>query len=73
MKWCHLVGQRFGRLTVLEKTNERLGERKHHVVWKCQCDCGNIAYVTTSNLNHGNTKSCGCLRREVVSERRRKK
>ena len=28
----NLVGQRFGRLTVLEKTNQR----KHgYIVWKC--------------------------------------
>lgn len=49
--------QRYGRLTVLEKTDQRLGGR---VVWKCLCDCGNVAYVTASRLKNGTTKSCGC-------------
>lgn len=51
------AGQRYGRLTVLEKTDQRLCER---VVWKCRCDCGNVAYVTASRLKSGTTKSCGC-------------
>lgn len=53
-----LSGQRFGRLTAIEKeyTNSH-GE----VVWKCQCDCGNIAHVTAHYLVSGHTKSCGCL------------
>lgn len=51
------AGQRYGRLTVLEKTDQRLGGR---VVWKCLCDCGNLAYVTASRLKNGATKSCGC-------------
>lgn len=49
-------GQRFGYLTVLEW----LGHGK----WKCQCDCGNIIQVKTSNLTTGNTKSCGCYQKE---------
>ena len=37
-------------------------ERRHgSIVWKCQCDCGNIHYVTTELLLGGNVKSCGCL------------
>lgn len=51
------AGQRYGRLTVLEKTDRRLGGR---VVWKCRCNCGNVAYVTASRLKSGATKSCGC-------------
>ena len=67
------AGKRFCRLTVLERTNERLGKKKNHVVWICKCDCGEISYVTASNLLCGTTRSCGCLRREIVSEMRKKK
>lgn len=32
-----LLNQRFGRLVVIEKTDQRQDGR---VVWKCKCDCG---------------------------------
>jgi hypothetical protein len=42
-----LQGQRFGKLVVLEITDQR---NNGAVVWKCKCDCGNIAYVSSKNL-----------------------
>lgn len=57
----NLSGQQFGRLTALEPTAKRQGGS---VVWKCQCDCGDIAYVSASSLKSGNTKSCGCSWKE---------
>ena len=57
-----LLGQRFGRLTVIEKTNQRDGRA---VQWKCKCDCGNIVIVTGSSLTRGNTQSCGCYNRDM--------
>lgn len=56
-----LVGQRFGRLTVLERTNLR---RRKKVLWRCLCDCGKETLVITNHLTNGNTKSCGCLHLE---------
>ena len=54
----NITNQRFGKLVALNPTDER----KHgSIVWKCQCDCGNIHYVNTENLLNGNTQSCGCL------------
>ena len=53
-----LTNQRFGKLVALEPTSKRL---KTSVVWKCQCDCGNICYKASSYLINGDTKSCGCL------------
>ena len=52
-----LTNQQFGLLTVLQ-----LGYRsKNNLYWKCQCQCGNIKYVTTRDLNAGKVRSCGCL------------
>jgi len=53
-----LTNQKFGLLTALEPV-----EQRNHgcVVWKCQCDCGNIKYVRSSCLVDGMVKSCGCL------------
>ena len=56
-----LKGKKFGKLTVIEKTDEknRLG-----IVWKCKCDCGNVIDVVSSCLlspkRLGIIKSCGC-------------
>jgi len=53
-----LIDKKFGKLTVIEKTDERKDGR---VIWLCTCDCGNTKKVTTKSLTTGVTKSCGCL------------
>ena len=58
----NLSGQRFGRLVAIEPTEQRISKR---VVWRCQCDCGNVAFVTSSHLRSGHTTSCGCARKLV--------
>ncbi len=59
-----LEGQRFGRLLVLELISNRCGRC---VVWKCLCSCGNVTYVRGTNLRQRNTKSCGCLKKEILT------
>lgn len=51
------IGKRFGKLVVTKYMGKESGI--HH--WKCQCDCGKETIVSQSNLQHGHTKSCGCL------------
>lgn len=58
-KMKDLMGQRFGKLTVIECMGKLDGRRYS---WKCICDCGNEIIVQTSRLTSGNTKSCGCLK-----------
>lgn len=53
-----LIGKKFNRLLVTEKTTTR---KNGEVCWKCVCDCGAETLVRTSTLTSGNTKSCGCL------------
>ena len=55
----NLVGNKYGKLTVLASTDLR--SAKGNQIWKCQCECGNICYITTNHLQTGNTSSCGCL------------
>lgn len=62
-----IAGHRFGRLVALEPTDRRSGDS---VVWKCQCDCGNISYHSLNGLNKGTIKSCGCSRKENDSLQR---
>ena len=52
-----LLNQRFGRLVVIEKTDQRQDGR---VVWKCKCDCGKIIYASSHNLIGDRKTHCGC-------------
>lgn len=55
-------GLRFTRLVGVKATKRRSG---NNIVWKCRCDCGNIVFVSSTRLRSGNTKSCGCLRKDL--------
>lgn len=57
------IGDRFGRLTVLEN----MGIIKGKTWFKCVCDCGAIKLIRSNSI--GNTKSCGCLQKEVLLKR----
>ena len=63
-KALDLLGKRFGRLVVVERTKDR----NNKVSWHCMCDCGNDSYVGTYRLVHNVTTSCGCLREEKWRE-----
>lgn len=65
-KLIDLTGQRFGRLTVIERTEN---DKSRHICWRCRCDCGKAVVVSNSKLRSGHTQSCGCLNRELCSER----
>lgn len=53
-----IVNQKFGHLTVVEKTDKKAANGG--VIWKCICDCGNITYATYTELNLGKKVTCGC-------------
>ena len=59
-----LTGQKFGHLTAMFATDKRVQSR---VVWHCLCDCGNEIDVPSHSLVSGNTKSCGCLKKETAA------
>ena len=62
-----LTGQRFERLTVIERGPDQVfpcGQRR--VRWVCKCDCGNTSTVLARGLKSGNTKSCGCYSRDMA-------
>lgn len=47
--------ERYGKLT----TTGNFIKKGHNILWECRCDCGNIIYVTASDLKREHTKSCG--------------
>lgn len=58
-----LSGERFGRLTVIKDSGRRTARKV--IIWDCICDCGNNKYVPTDYLTSGDTRSCGCLFKEI--------
>jgi hypothetical protein len=66
-KMIDLKGQRFGRLTVIEKAASKPGYT--NAAWLCKCDCGNQSVVLSTTLRSGGSKSCGCLRSECLKNR----
>ncbi len=68
-----IVGKKFGRLLVLERTKNNSKSRPKTAFWRCRCDCGKIISVEGCSLRGGNTKSCGCLNRENAQNMGRKR
>ena len=62
-----LTGRRFDRLEVVAF----VGLKWRNAVWACLCDCGNTTIVKAGELRNGHTRSCGCIKVELVSERSR--
>lgn len=53
-----LSGERFGKLTVIEPTDQR---KNGYMVWKCRCDCGGRIEADSRRLKRGTVKNCGCI------------
>src|SRR5690625_5072259 len=63
-----ITNKRFGRLVALKRVRKK-GQRTR---WLCKCDCGNEKEILLDTLTSGRGKSCGCLRKEITSERFKK-
>lgn len=50
------IGEKYYKLTIIGKNNKK---DDGHTIWICQCDCGNIHYVSSRHWKE--VKSCGCL------------
>ena len=64
-RFVNLSGNKYGRLTVVSICDYK---KNGKIVYKCKCDCGKEIDVVGARLKNGNTKSCGCLSKEVASE-----
>lgn len=54
----NLIGKRFGKLFVVDKSKKRT--KSGNVYWTCHCKCGKYIEVIGANLRRGNTSSCRC-------------
>lgn len=66
MRKIDLTGKRFSRLVVISEADRKQGQTSR---WLCKCDCGNEKIIKGNHLTSGLTKSCGCLRSEIISKR----
>ena len=63
------IGEKFGKLTIIseyESYRTSSGVPKRRV--ECKCDCGNVVIIQLQLVRIGNTKSCGCLHKEVMKK-----
>lgn len=63
-KFLDLSGHKYHRLTVLRRALVQPGG---NIVFICLCECGRTINVTGDKLRSGNTKSCGCLKHDVLT------
>lgn len=56
------TGERYGRLVIVSQAGRNKDNRLQYL---CKCDCGNETVVIGKNLLSGNTKSCGCFKRDM--------
>lgn len=56
-KLIDLTGQRFGRLTVIERAKD---DAYGNVRWMCRCECGNIVVRHSHVLRRNSQSDCGC-------------
>ena len=65
MKAIPMIGKRYGKLVVLERSGvEKLTGT---VIYKCQCDCGKVKNINGKNLRNRQTQSCGCTKEQKGS------
>lgn len=64
----NLIGQTFGKLTVIKDSGKR--GKDGRIIWLCQCSCKNknLVEVNSKNLLFGDTVSCGCVRSKGESK-----
>lgn len=70
----NLIGRRYYKLTIISQTFK---DMKYYLgdpyMVKCVCDCGKEVVVRLSNLKQGRIKSCGCYKKEYMSNKMRQR
>lgn len=67
-KSIDITGKRFGRLVAIKEIEPKEYPNRKQRQYLCQCDCGKQAKVLMMLLRGGQTKSCGCARKEKEIE-----
>lgn len=67
MKKVDRTGYRYDRLLVIRFEGSRGTNNRKRPFWYCKCDCGRHCIVNGEALQGGNTRSCGCLKKESIA------
>ncbi len=62
-----ITNKKFGRLTAINKTNERSSDGG--VIWKFRCECGKITFHVGNRVSRGQIISCGCARKSKNAQK----
>jgi hypothetical protein len=62
-----VAGDRFGRGIVIETFKKLATDNQNRTHARLTCDCGTEYIAEVRRLNSGQTRSCGCLQREIAS------
>lgn len=65
-KFVDLTGQKFNKLTFVGIVGK---SAKNAYIWECKCDCGNTLHTEAARVKNGNTKSCGCTKKDILEKR----
>lgn len=60
-KLTEIIGNRYSSVTVIGRSDS------DSRAYECVCDCGKVFSTMKQRLENGRTKSCGCLRYELLS------
>lgn len=63
-KLINEVGNKYGFLTVIERTRDK----NNKTTWLCKCECGNFATFRGSDLRNKKIVSCGCKKKKYIDE-----
>lgn len=63
MRYTDITGNVYGRLKVLNFVGT---DRLRNALWLCLCECGTEKIIQGSSLRLNQTKSCGCLQRDII-------
>ena len=63
-KISDMLEQRYGRLVVKERLDNSQSGMPRVL---CACDCGKEHETSVASIRNGHTRSCGCLRKELLT------
>ncbi len=67
-QFVNMTSMRFSKLEVLGFCGSYYYKKQIRHLWWCRCDCGKIVKVRGDHLKSGNTTSCDCRQREIVTK-----
>lgn len=72
VKLIDMTGKKYGRLYVVRRAECKM-DYNGETLWDCLCECGRTGMFRSRDMRRGHSKSCGCLRGEIVAANNKKR